>query len=113
MFLVKNPLEYYTNIVERTVICVPRTAPNPTTLEEAREILLQYTDELNQLDQTVENLNSAAAENVRQIAELRTLNQQLYLRLPQMQQEDETTDETENRESLEDFARNKLKGMIR
>lgn len=89
-----------------------RTAPNPATLEEARQMLLQNTDELNQLDQQIENLNSTAAENVRQIEELRTLNQQLYLRLPQATEE-EPKDDPQETETLEDFARDKLKGWIR
>ena len=88
-----------------------RTAPNPATLEEARNLLLQYTDELNQFDQQVENLNTQNAENAQTIEQLRTLNQQLYLRLPQAQQE-EPKDEPEEKETLEDFARNNLKGLI-
>lgn len=89
-----------------------RTVPNPSTLEEAREMLLQHTNELNQLDETIENLNSQAAENVETIEELRTLNQKLYLRVSQGTIEEEDKKE-EPSETLEEFATKNLKGMIR
>lgn len=91
---------------------MPRTAPNPATLEEAREMLLQQTNELNQLDEQIENLNSQSEENAHQIEELRTLNQKLFLRAALGKTEDEQ-DEPQDTETLEDFARNKLKGLIR
>lgn len=91
-----------------------RVAPNPATLEEARQMLLQNTDELNQMDEKIENFNSQITEKVKEIDSLRTLNQQLYLRLPQATTPNPSKDEKpEDTESLEDFARNKLKGMIR
>lgn len=93
---------------------MPRVAPNPATLEEARQMLLQNTDELNQMDEKIENFNSQITEKVKEIDSLRTLNQQLYLRLPQATAENPRKNEKpEDTESLEDFARNKLKGMIR
>ena len=89
-----------------------RAVPNPTTLEEAREMLLQHTNELNQLDERIENLNSQAAENVRNIEELRTLNQKLYLRVSQGNtEEDDKPDKPA--ETLEEFTTKNLKGMIR
>lgn len=88
-----------------------RAVPNPTTLEEAREMLLQHTNELNQLDERIETLNNTAAENVRNIEELRTLNQKLYLRVSQGTTEEEKKEEP--KETLEEFTTKNLKGMIR
>lgn len=90
---------------------MPRTAPNPSTLEEAREMLLQNTNELNQLDEQITNLNAEAAENAATINELRELNQRLFLRAS-MGTNDPESDEGEESESLEDFAKT-LKGVIR
>ena len=90
---------------------MPRTAPNPSTLEEAREMLLQNTNELNQLDEQIANLNSAAAENAATITELRELNQRLFLRASMGTSEPER-EEPEETETLEDFAKT-LKGVIR
>lgn len=92
---------------------MPRAVPNPSTLEEAREMLLQHTNELNQLDETIENLNTQAAENVNTIEELRTLNQKLFLRVSQDQPDDGNPSHDEPQESLEEFATKNLKGMIR
>lgn len=89
---------------------MPRAIPNPSTLEEAREMLLQYHDELNQMDETIENLNSQAAENVESIERLRTLNQQLYLRVPQETSDDDKKEEP--KETLEEYTIKNLKGMI-
>lgn len=89
---------------------MPRECPNPTTLEEAREMLLQHTNELNQLDERINNLNGQAAENGRTIEELRTLNQKLYLRVSQGTTEQEKKEEP--KETLEEFTTNHLKGMI-
>lgn len=89
-----------------------RAVPNPSTLEEAREMLLQHTNELNQLDETIENLNSQAAENDKTINDLRTLNQKLYLRVSTGTTVEEEHKE-EQRETLEEFATKNLKGMIR
>ena len=89
-----------------------RVAPNPTTLEEAREMLLQHTNELNQLDETINNLNDQAAENDKTINELRTLNQKLFLRVSTGTTVDNPSKD-ENRETLEEYATKNLKGMIR
>lgn len=88
-----------------------RAVPNPTTLEEAREMLLQHTNELNQLDERIENLNSQNAENDKTINDLRTLNQKLYLRVSQGTTEEEKKEEPT--ETMEEFATKNLKGMIR
>lgn len=90
---------------------MPRAVPNPTTLEEAREMLLQHTNELNQLDERIENLNSQAAENVNTIEELRTLNQKLYLRVSTGTTDEDKKDEPQ--ETLEEYTTKNLKGMIR
>lgn len=88
---------------------MPRTAPNPATLEEAREMLLQNTNELNQLDQQIETLNAAAAENAQMINDLRELNQKLFLRASTGTATEEK--EEPEPESLEDFAKT-LKGVF-
>ena len=90
-----------------------RAVPNPTTLEEAREMLLQHTNELNQLDETIENLNSQAVENDETINDLRTLNQKLYLRVSQGETQEDAPSHDEPKETLEEFASKNLKGMIR
>lgn len=89
---------------------MPRTAPNPATLEEAREMLLQNTNELNQLDQQIETLNATASENAKTINDLRELNQRLFLRASTGKADEEK--EEPEAESLEDFAKT-LKGVIR
>lgn len=84
---------------------------NPATLEEAREMLLQQSEQLNQLQQQVATLTGESGEKDTTIEQLRTLNQQLFLRVSQGT-ESEPESDPEPAESLEDFARNHLKGVI-
>ena len=86
-----------------------KPVPNPETLENAREVLLEYTNELNGAIETAESLRGEIAEKDKTIEELRTLNQKFFLRLSQGEKEQEPEDEP--RESLEDFAK-KLKGRF-
>lgn len=88
-----------------------REVPNPTTLEEAREMLLQHTNELNQLDERIVNLNNQAAENDKTINDLRTLNQKLYLRVSTGSTEEDKKEEPT--ETLEEYTTKNLKGLIR
>ena len=82
---------------------------NPETLEQAREMLLEDDNLIQELTQTRDTLTGQMAERDAQIEELRTLNQKLFLRVSQGT-EPEEKDEPE--ESLEDFA-SQLKGVIR
>ena len=86
-----------------------KPVPNPETLENAREVLLEYTNELNGAIETAETLRGEIAEKDKTIEELRTLNQKFFLRLSQGEKEPEQ--EPENRESMEEFAK-KLKGRF-
>lgn len=84
---------------------------NPETLEQAREMLLEDDNLIQELTQARDTLTGQISERDAQIEELRTLNQKLFLRVPQGSEEpDDEKDEPE--ESLEDFARN-LKGVIK
>lgn len=87
--------------------------PNPATLEEARELLLQQSEQLTQLQQQVETLTGESGEKDATIEQLRTLNQQLFLRASQgTAPATDPESDPEPAESLEDFARTKLKGVI-
>lgn len=83
--------------------------PIPETLEQAREMLLRYKETLAQRDQQIETLTAEKAENASKIEELRTLNQQLFLRASQGTSEPEP--EPEQVESLSDYAK-RMKGVI-
>lgn len=83
--------------------------PNPATLEEARELLLQYSNDLNEARGQVETLTGQVSERDATIEDLRTLNQKFFLQLAQGTQEPEQTDPEP--QSLEEFAAN-LKGVI-
>lgn len=83
--------------------------PNPATLEEARELLLQYSNDLTEARGQVESLTSQVSERDTTIEDLRTLNQRFFLQLSQGTQDPETPDPEP--QSLEDFAAN-LKGVI-
>ena len=83
--------------------------PNPATLEEARELLLQYSNDLTEARGQVESLTAKVSERDTTIEDLRTLNQKFFLQLSQGTQEPETPDPKP--QSLEDFAAN-LKGVI-
>ena len=83
--------------------------PNPATLEEARELLLQYSNDLNEARGKVETLTGQVSERDATIEGLRTLNQKFFLQLSQGTQDPETPDPEP--QSLEEFAA-KLKGVI-
>lgn len=83
--------------------------PNPATLEEARELLLQYSNQLNEARGQVETLAGQVSERDATIEDLRTLNQKFFLQLAQGTQEPEQPDPEPK--SLEEFAAN-LKGVI-
>ena len=83
---------------------------NPETLEEARELLLQDSNRIKELEDQTAALTGQISEKDSQIEELRTLNQKLFLRVSQGEEPPEEPEEPE--ESLEDFARN-LKGVIK
>ena len=86
--------------------------PNPTTLEEARELLLQQSEQLTQLQRQVETLTGESGEKDATIEQLRTLNQQLFLRASQGTAPEEPESDPEPAESIVDYARNHLKGVI-
>ena len=81
----------------------------PQTLEEAREMLLQASEREQQLQHTIDTLTAENAEKVTEISKLQTLNQQLFLRIPQGEEEEEP--ELEPVETPEEFAK-RMKGMI-
>ena len=83
--------------------------PNPATLEEARELLLQYSNDLTEARGQVESLTDQVSERDATIEDLRTLNQKFFLQLAQGTHESETSDPEP--QSLEEFAAN-LKGVI-
>ena len=83
--------------------------PNPATLEEARELLLQYSKDLTEARGQVDALTAQVSERDTTIEDLRTLNQKFFLQLAQGNQEPEQPDPEP--QSLEDFAAN-LKGVI-
>lgn len=83
--------------------------PNPSTLEEARELLLQYSNDLTEARGQVESLTSQVSERDTTIEDLRTLNQKFFLQLAQGEEKPEEPDPEP--QSLEDFAAN-LKGVI-
>ena len=83
--------------------------PNPATLEEARELLLQYSNDLTEARGQVETLTSQVSERDATIEDLRALNQKFFLQLSQGTQDPEQPDPEP--QSLEDFAAN-LKGVI-
>lgn len=83
--------------------------PNPETLEQAREMLLQQSNDLDTLRGELDTLRNESSKKDTTIEELRTLNQKFYLQLAQQQEEPEPEPEPEL--SLEDFART-LKGLI-
>lgn len=85
---------------------------NPETIEEARQMLLEDNTELESLRGELETLRGQMAEKDSTIENLRTLNQSLYLRATQGE-EPEEEEEEEEPESLEDFAKNHLKGVIK
>ena len=82
----------------------------PQTLEEAREMLLQAREREQQLQHTIDTLTAENAEKVTEISKLQTLNQQLFLRIPQGEEEEEEP-EKEPVETPEEFAK-RMKGMI-
>lgn len=84
---------------------------DPKTLEEARELLLQNSEQINQLTEQVNTLTAQNAEKDKSIEDLRVLNQKLFLRASQGEAEPEDTDD-EPSQSLEDFAQT-LKGVIK
>ena len=83
--------------------------PNPATLEEARELLLQYSNDLTEARGQVETLTGQVSERDATIEDLRTLNQKFFLPLSQGTQEPDQNDPEP--QSLEEFAAN-LKGVI-
>lgn len=84
---------------------------NPSTLEEARELLLQQNNTIAELNQRIESLTSTSEENVRTIEELRTLNQKLFLRVS-TGEEPENPSHDEPAETLEEYAVKNLKGLL-
>lgn len=82
---------------------------DPKTLEEAREMLLQNSETMKQLNQQIETLTAEKAENASTIEQLRTLNQQLFLRASQGTTEPEP--EPEKPEGLNEYAK-RMKGVI-
>ena len=83
--------------------------PNPATLEEARELLLQYSNDLNEARGQVDALTAQVSERDTTIEGLRALNQKFFLQLSQGTQEQDQNDPEP--QSLEEFAAN-LKGVI-
>ena len=83
--------------------------PNPATLEEARELLLQYSNDLTEARGQVESLTAQVSERDTTIEDLRTLNQKFFLQLSQGEEKPEEPDPEP--QSLEDFAAT-LKGVI-
>ena len=83
--------------------------PNPATLEEARELLLQYSNDLTEARGQVETLTGQVSERDATIEDLRTLNQKFFLQLSQGTQDTDQNDPEP--QSLEEFAAN-LKGVI-
>lgn len=87
--------------------------PNvPETLEQAREMLLQNNETITALTTENNTLKEEAQKNVQTINELRTLNQKYYLRLAQQDNPEPEKDPEPDPETLEDFTRNHLKGVI-
>lgn len=86
------------------------TTRNPATLEEARDLLLQDNDRIQELEGTNNTLTEQIAALTAQNEELRTLNQKLFLRTQQGTEQPDEPDEPE--ETLEEFAA-KLKGVIK
>ena len=84
--------------------------PNPATLEEARELLLQYSNDLTEAHSQVESLTAQVSERDTTIEDLRTLNQKFFLQLAQGNQEPEQPD-PEPPQSLEEYAAT-IKGVI-
>lgn len=84
--------------------------PNPATLEEARELLLQYSNDLTEARGQVESLTAQVTERDTTIEDLRTLNQKFFLQLAQGNQEPEQPD-PEQPQSLEEYAAT-IKGVI-
>ena len=82
---------------------------NPQTLVEARMILLENSNELANLREKISSLTAQNEEKGQEIETLRTLNQQLFLRVSQGEPEPEK--EPEKVQSLEDFAMNYFKGV--
>lgn len=73
------------------------------TIEQARKKLLEYNDDLAAKQSEIDALTAEKAENVQLIEELRTLNQQLFLRAAQGNEE--PTPEPAAPPSLEDCAK--------
>lgn len=84
--------------------------PNPATLEEARELLLQYSNDLNEARGQVETLTAQVSERDTTIEDLRTLNQKFFLQLAQGEEKSEEPD-PEPPQSLEEYAAT-IKGVI-
>lgn len=83
--------------------------PVPETLEDAKALLLENSETINQLNQQIETLNGQITEKDTTINDLRTLNQKYFLRLAQGEQEPETNPEPA--ETLEEYAKT-LKGVF-
>lgn len=86
--------------------------PVPETLEKAKEILLEYSKTIEEQTQSIATLQGEIAEKDTTINDLRTLNQKYYLQLAQGTEEPDQKEEAP-KESLEDFARKHLGGIIR
>lgn len=84
---------------------------NPSTLEEAREAILEWQRQRDELEAARSALETELNETKENLEEVRTLNQRLYLRVSQGSEEPE--EDPEPSETLEDFAIKNLKGMIR
>lgn len=83
---------------------------NPETLEQAREMLLQNSAQIQKMQGELDTLKEESQKKEEQLEDLRTLNQKLFLQVSQGSVQ-EPEPEPESQESLEDFAKN-LKGVI-
>lgn len=80
MFVDEIFQNYYTDI-QKGVRQLPNL--NPATLEDARAALLEYSDLMQERETQIATLTAQNEENAREIEQLRTLNQQLFLRCTQ------------------------------
>lgn len=85
---------------------------NPQTIEEARELLLEYRRQYEEERDKAANLSQQISDKDSEIESLRNTNQKFFLMLSQGQTEDDEEEEEKKPPSLEEYAKN-LKGVIK
>ena len=84
---------------------------NPETIEQAREMLLQNSETIKALNEQIATLKTENGKKDATIEDLRTLNQKYYLKLSQGEDEPEEPDKPQ--QTLEEYAIENLKGVIK